>query len=91
MTENFDVSLSYITQDIEQFGIPESFMNLGGTRRAPFQKLDGSHEALGIDFDVTNLKMNLNVGSFVLTSSTSKALILCRPCIHHCQHHPGLR
>lgn len=73
VTENFDVSLSYITQDIDQSGIPESFMNLGDTRRAPFQKLDGSHEALGIDFDVTNLKMNLDLGSFVLTSSTSKA------------------
>jgi len=73
VSENFDVSLSHITQDIEQSGIPESFMNLGGTLRAPFQRLDGSDEALGIDFDVTNLKMNLDLGRFELTSSTSIA------------------
>lgn len=72
-TENFDVSLSFITQEIEQSGIPESFMNLGGTRRAPFQRLDGSDEALAIDFDVTNLEMNWDLGSFILTSSTSQA------------------
>lgn len=73
VTDNFDASLTYMAQDIEQSGIPESFMNLGGTRRAPFQKLDGSDEALGIDLDVTNLKMNWNLDSFILTSSTSKA------------------
>jgi len=72
-TENFDLSLSYITQEIEQSGIPESFMNLGGTRRAPFQRLDGSDEALAIDVDVTNLEMNWDLGSFILTSSTSNS------------------
>jgi len=73
VTDNFDAALTYMAQDIEQSGIPESFMNLGGTRRAPFQKLDGSDEALGIDLDVTNLKMNWKLDSFILTSSTSKA------------------
>ena len=73
VTDNFDASLTYITQDIEQSGIPESFMALGGTRRAPFQKLDGSDEALGIDLDVTNLEMNWDLGAIILTSSTSMA------------------
>jgi len=73
VTDSFDVSLSYITQDIEQSGIPESFMNLGGTQRAPFQKLDGSDEALGMDFEVTNLEMNLDLGQIQITSSTSMA------------------
>ncbi len=73
VTESFDAALTYITQDIEQSGIPESFMALGGTRRAPFQRQDGSDEALGIDLDVTNLEMNWDLGSFVITSSTSNA------------------
>jgi len=72
-SENFDVALTYMTQEIEQSGIPESFQNLGGTRRAPFQRLDGSDEALGIDLDVANLKMNLGLGKIELTSSTSLA------------------
>ena len=71
VSEDFDVTLSHITQDIDQSGIPESMLALGGTRRAPFQKQDGSGEALGIDLDVTNLKMNLNMGSYELFSSTS--------------------
>ena len=37
-------------------------MNLGDTNRAPFQKLDGSDESLGMDFDVTNLDINLDLG-----------------------------
>jgi outer membrane receptor protein involved in Fe transport len=73
VTDNIDATLTYMTQDIEQSGIPESFLNLGGTRRAPFQRLDGSDEALAIDLDVSNLKMNWDLGSFILTSSTSKA------------------
>lgn len=71
IAEGFDASLTYITQDIEQSGIPESFMALGDTRRAPFQRFDGSSEALGIDLDVTNLKVNLDLGSVTFTSSTS--------------------
>ena len=62
-----------MTQDIEQSGLPESFMALGGTQRAPFQRFDGSHEALEMDLEVTNLEMNWDLGSFILTSSTSKA------------------
>ena len=73
VTETFDVSLSHITQDIEQSGIPESLMNLGDTNRAPFQKLDGSDESLGMDFDVTNLEMNLDLGQIEIVSSTSIA------------------
>lgn len=73
VTDNFDASLTYITQDIEQSGLPESFMALGDTRRAPFQRLDGSHEALEMDLEVTNLEMNWDLGSFTITSSTSKA------------------
>ncbi len=73
VTETFDVSLSHITQDIEQRGIPESLMNLGDTNRAPFQKLDGSDESLGMDFDVTNLDMNLDLGQIEIVSSTSIA------------------
>jgi len=72
-SENLEVALTYMTQDIAQSGIPESFMHLGGQRRAPFQKLDGSDEELGIDLDVTNLKINWDLGLFTLTSSTSKA------------------
>jgi outer membrane receptor protein involved in Fe transport len=73
VSEDFDVTLSHMAQDIDQSGIPESMLALGGTRRAPFQKQDGSGEALGIDLDVTNLKMNLDMGSFQLFSSTSVA------------------
>ena len=73
VSDTFDVSLSYITQDIEQSGIPESIMKLGGTHRVPFQKQDGSDEALEMDFEVTNLEMNLDLGSIELTSSTSMA------------------
>jgi len=73
VTDNFDASLTYMTQDIEQSGIPESFMALGGTRRAPFQRFDGSDEALEMNLEVTNLEMNWNLGSFALTSSTSMA------------------
>ncbi|MDB4049198.1 TonB-dependent receptor, partial [Luminiphilus sp.] len=39
----------------------------------PFQKQDGSDEALEMDFEVTNLEMNLDLGSIELTSSTSMA------------------
>ena len=73
VTDNFDATLTYISQDIEQSGIPESFMTLGDTRRAPFQRLDGSDEGLEMDLEVTNLEMNWNMGAFVITSSTSKA------------------
>lgn len=73
VSENFEASLTYISQDIEQSGIPESFMALNETRRAPFQRLDGSDEGLEMDLEVTNLEMNWNAGSFAITSSTSKA------------------
>ena len=73
VSDNFDVSLSHIMQDIEQSGIPESIMRLGGTDRVPFQKLDGSDEALEMDFDVTNLKMNFALGQIEIISSTSIA------------------
>ena len=71
VSEDFNVTLSHITQDIEQSGIPESMLALGGTRRSPFQKQDGSGEALAIDLDVTNLKMNLDFDLIELFSSTS--------------------
>ena len=70
-SNDFNVTLSHLTQDIAQSGIPESMLVLGGTRRNPFQKQDGSGESLGIDLDVTNLKMNLDMGMFSLFSSTS--------------------
>jgi len=73
VSDNFDATLTYMTQDIEQSGLPESFMALGGTQRAPFQRFDGSHEALEMDLEVTNLEMNWDLGSFIVTSSTSKA------------------
>ena len=62
-----------MTQDIDQSGIPESMLALGGKNRAPFQRQDGSGETLTIDLDVTNLKMNLDMGSYELFSSTSIA------------------
>ena len=71
VSDDFNITLSHLTQDIEQSGIPESMLVLGGTRRNPFQKQDGSGESLGIDLDVTNLKMNLDMGMFSLFSSTS--------------------
>ena len=46
VSEDFDVTLSHMTQDIDQSGIPESMLALGGTRRAPFQRQDGSGETL---------------------------------------------
>ncbi len=73
VSEDFDVTLSHMTQDIDQSGIPESMLALGGKNRAPFQRQDGSGEALTIDLDVTNLKMNLDMGSYELFSSTSIA------------------
>ena len=73
VSEDFDVTLSHMTQDIDQSGIPESMLALGGKNRAPFQRQDGSGETLTIDLDVTNLKMNLDMGSYELFSSTSIA------------------
>ena len=73
VSEDFDVTLSHMTQDIDQSGIPESMLAFGGKNRAPFQRQDGSGEALTIDLDVTNLKMNLDMGSYELFSSTSIA------------------
>ena len=73
VSEDFDVTLSHMTQDIDQSGIPESILTLGGKNRAPFQRQDGSGETLTIDLDVTNLKMNLDMGSYELFSSTSIA------------------
>jgi len=71
VSQDFNVTLSHMTQDIEQLGIPESMLALGGTRRSPFQRQDGSGESLGIDLDVTNLKMSLDMGSYEIFSSTS--------------------
>ena len=71
VSEDFDVTLSHMTQDIDQSGIPESMLALGGKSRTPFQRQDGSGESLKIDLDVTNLKMNLDMGSYELFSSTS--------------------
>ncbi|MDA9372148.1 TonB-dependent receptor, partial [Porticoccaceae bacterium] len=71
VSDDFSLTFSHLTQDIEQSGIPESMLALGGTRRNPFQKQDGSGESLGIDLDVTNLKMNLDMGTYSLFSSTS--------------------
>ena len=71
VSDDFSLTFSHLTQDIEQSGIPESILALGGTRRNPFQKQDGSGESLGIDLDVTNLKMNLDMGTYSLFSSTS--------------------
>lgn len=73
VSEDFDVTLSHMTQDIDQSGIPETMLALGGNSRAPFQRQDGSGESLKIDLDVTNLKMNLDMGSYELFSSTSIA------------------
>lgn len=72
-SDSFDATLTYMTQDIDQSGLPESFLALAGTRRTPFQRFDGSDEALVLDFEVTNLEMNWDLGSFVVTSSTSRA------------------
>ncbi len=73
VSDDFDVTFSHMTQDIEQSGIPESMLALGGKSRTPFQRRDGSGESLKIDLDVTSLKMNLDMGSYELFSSTSKA------------------
>ena len=72
-TDNLTANLIHIQQDIEQSGIPESLMVLGETRRAPFQRQTGAGEALTMDLDLTNLEINWDLGSFVLTSSTSVA------------------
>ncbi len=71
VSEDFNLTLSHMTQDIDQSGIPESMLAVGGKSRVPFQRQDGSGESLKIDFDVTNLKMNLDMGSYELFSSTS--------------------
>ena len=71
VSEDFYVTLTHMTQDIDQSGIPESMLALGGKSRTPFQRQDGSGESLKIDLDVTNLKMNLDMGSYELFSSTS--------------------
>ena len=73
VSDDFDVTFSHLTQDVDQSGIPESMLALGGMSRAPFQRKDGSGESLKIDLDVTSLKMNLDMGSYELFSSTSKA------------------
>jgi outer membrane receptor protein involved in Fe transport len=73
VSDDFDVTFSHMTQDIEQSGIPESMLALEGKSRTPFQRRDGSGESLKIDLDVTSLKMNLDMGSYELFSSTSKA------------------
>ena len=73
VSDDFDVTFSHMTQDIEQSGIPESMLALEGKSRTPFQRRDGSGESLQIDLDVTSLKMNLDMGSYELFSSTSKA------------------
>ncbi|NBP95540.1 MAG: hypothetical protein EBU28_09295 [Gammaproteobacteria bacterium] len=72
-TDNLTANLIHIQQDIEQSGIPESLLALGETRRAPFQRQTGAGEALTMDLDLTNLEINWDLGSFVVTSSTSVA------------------
>ena len=73
VSDDFDVTFSHMTQDVEQSGIPESMLALEGKSRTPFQRRDGSGESLKIDLEVTSLKMNLDMGSYDLFSSTSKA------------------
>ena len=73
VSDDFDVTFSHLTQDVEQSGIPESMLALEGKSRTPFQRKDGSGESLKIDLEVTSLKMNLDMGSYELFSSTSKA------------------
>ena len=38
VSQDFNVTLSHMTQDIEQLGIPESMLALGGTRTESFPK-----------------------------------------------------
>ena len=72
-TDNLDITLSYLQQDIDQDGQPEVDLSLGNYQQVRLGVgVDGAdRESLTSDIDVTNLVINYDLGWAQLTSSSS--------------------
>ncbi|MDB9952701.1 TonB-dependent receptor [Porticoccaceae bacterium] len=73
-TDELDVTLSYLQQDIAQDGYPEVSLNLDGDyqqRRINTGVGGSSYELLESDVDITSLVINYDLGWGALTSASS--------------------
>ena len=73
-TDNFDVTLGYIQQEIEQDGTPEINLDLEGDyqqRRVNTGPEGVSYESLENDIDISSLTLNYDFGWSSITSSSS--------------------
>lgn len=72
-TEELDVTLAFVKQDVEQDGWPEVNLDLDSDKQARLRTgLGGTNnEFLQADIEITNLVMNYDFGWSQLTSSTS--------------------
>lgn len=72
-TNKASMQLTYLTQDLEQDGIPSVSLDLGDYEQAHLQlaALSGGSEGLVDDIDVTNLIISYDLGWAEITSSSS--------------------
>ncbi len=69
--ESLDVTLSYLTQEIEQLGWPEVNLLLEDYQQSRLQLRDGGYEGLQNDIEITGLTVNYDFGWGVVTSASS--------------------
>ena len=70
-TDVVDLSLSYINQEIEQFGWPEVNLDLGEFQQARLPVRDGRSEGLSNEVEIVNLLLNLTTSWGKFTSASS--------------------
>ena len=73
-TEELDLTLTYLTQDLEQNGLPEVELQQGQYEQARLQLgpfAPKGSEGLVDDIDLTNIVLNYDFGWAILTSSSS--------------------
>ncbi len=78
-SDKLDLTFSYLHQNIQQFGFPETDVDLDTFEQVRFAGPNGEEEQLENDLYVSNLVVNYDLGWGTLTSSTSLVKYDSRP------------